>query len=68
MSKLNSKRRAFKIKKNHRRSKKLFKLRQKYQKAKTKGERQRVLEKVFKIAPWLSEEEFLSSVKQTKTS
>lgn len=66
MSKLNSKRKAFKIKKNHKRSKKLFKLRQKYQKAKSKGEKDKVLEKVFKVSPWLSEEEFLSSIKESK--
>jgi len=61
MSKISSKRRAFKIRTSQRRSKKLFKLRQKYQRAKTEKEKEQVLEKVFKIAPWLSEKEFLSS-------
>ncbi len=42
------------------RREKLKKLREKYKLAKTDQEREKILEKVRKIAPWLSKEEFLN--------
>jgi len=42
------------------RREKLKRLREKYKLAKTKVEKEKILEKVRKIAPWLSEEEFLN--------
>jgi len=41
------------------REEKLKKLRKKYQAVKEKRGKEKILEKVKKIAPWLSEEEFL---------
>ncbi len=59
MGKEDSKRRSLKIKQAQKRAKKLAKLRHLYLEAKTPEEKEKVLEKVFKIAPWLSQEEFL---------
>lgn len=64
MSKVSSKKRKLQIKIRHRRKKKLAKLRQAYLVAKTKEEKEKILAKVSKIAPWLSEEEFLAPVKK----
>jgi len=60
MSKVRPKRRRFEIKKRQERRKKLAKLRELYSKTKSKKEREKILEKVAKIAPYLSEEEFLA--------
>jgi hypothetical protein len=49
------------IQRKRRRKEKLRKLRKKYKLAKTEQEKKKILEKVKKIAPWLSEEEFLPS-------
>ena len=43
------------------RKRKLAKLRQEYLAAKSQEKKEKILEKVSKIAPWLSKEEFLSS-------
>lgn len=59
MGREDPKRRSMKIKQAQKRAKKLAKLRQLYLRAKTEQEKEKVLEKVFKIAPWLSREEFL---------
>lgn len=45
------------------RRQKLHKLRQKYQEAANEAEKKRITEKVAKIAPWLTEEEFLTPTK-----
>lgn len=50
------------IRKKRKRKEKLAKLREKYLKAKTKEEKQAILEKMKKITPWLSEEEFLTPI------
>jgi len=52
------------IEKRRKRREKLKKLREKYLLAKTKEEKERILEKLRKIAPWLSEEEFLAPLKK----
>lgn len=63
MGKVASKRRSLKIKQGQKRRRELAKLRKKYSQAKTKTEKERVLEKVFRIAPFLSEKEFLAPLK-----
>lgn len=68
MAKILPKRRSFEIKKKQKRSKKLKKLRLAFIESKTKQTKQAVLEKVFKIAPHISEQEFLDSLKQEKES
>ena len=65
MGKEDPKRRSFKIKKAQKRAKKLARLRQLYAQAKTEQEKEKVLEKLFKIAPWLSKEEFLKPLGKT---
>jgi len=65
MGKEDPKRRSLKIKQAQKRAKKLARLRQLYAKAKTEQEKEKVLERLFKIAPWLSKEEFLKPLKQT---
>ncbi|MCD6284055.1 hypothetical protein J7J12_02245 [bacterium] len=52
------------IRKKRKRKEKLRKLREKYKLAKTQDEKDKILEKVWKIAPWISREEFLNSIKQ----
>ena len=66
MSKISPKRRKFEIKKRRKRRKKLAKLRQAYLSAKTKSEKEKILEKVNRIAPHLSREEFLKSLENSK--
>lgn len=63
MSRATSKRRKLQIKTAHKRKRKLAKLRQEYLKAKTKDKKEKILAKVGKIAPQLSEEEFLAPAK-----
>jgi hypothetical protein len=52
------------IEKRRKRKEKLKRLREKYLLAGTKEEKERILEKLRKIAPWLSEEEFLAPLKK----
>lgn len=65
MGKEDPKRRSMKIRQAQKRAKKLAKLRQLYIKTTDKKEKEKILEKVFKIAPWLTEEEFLKPLKKT---
>jgi hypothetical protein len=51
------------IYRRRKRAEKLYKLRLKFKEAKSEEERKRILEKVFKVAPHLSEKEFLDSIK-----
>jgi len=51
------------IERRRRRRRKIKKLREKYLKAKTKEEREKILEKVKKVNPWLTVEEFLAPIK-----
>ena len=59
MSKISVKRRRFEIKKRAKRREKLANLRELYSNAKTKSAKEKILEKARKMAPYLSEEEFL---------
>ncbi len=51
------------IRKKRKRRKKLAQLRKKYLLAKTEAERNKILEKVARLAPWLSKDEFLAPLK-----
>jgi len=51
MSKISPKRRRFEIKKKQKRRKKIRKLKQKYLLAKTKEEKEKILEKIKNISP-----------------
>lgn len=53
------KQRKIELNKKRKRKEKLKKLREKYHKAKTKKEQEEIIKKALKIAPWLSEKEFL---------
>ena len=66
MGRQHSKRRSMKIKQAQKRRAKLAKLRKLYKEG--KKDKDKILEKVFKIAPWLTKEEFLTSVKVAKKS
>ncbi|MGE4554913.1 MAG: DUF6800 family protein [Candidatus Paceibacterota bacterium] len=55
--------RANQLRQKRKRKQKLKKLREKYILAKTQEEKEKILEKVFKIAPWLTEEEFLKPLR-----
>ncbi len=46
------------------RREKLKKLREKYKSAQTEEEKKKIIEKMKKITPWLSEEEFLAPIKE----
>lgn len=59
MGKISVKRRQFKIKAKRKRKKKIEELRKKYLKAKNKGEKEKILEKIEKIAPHYPIEEVL---------
>ncbi len=64
MGRLHSKRRSMQIKQAQKRRAKLAKLRKMYTEG--KKDKDKILEKVFKIAPWLSKKEFISSIKKEK--
>ena len=64
MGRCRPKRRSMVIKQNQKRRVKLGKLRQKYVKTNSDMEKEKILEKVFKIASWLTKEKFLASVKK----
>ena len=58
MANISKKRRQFKIKKRQNRSKKLRVLKEKYLKAETKNEKDKLMEKFEKIAPHISAKEY----------
>jgi len=64
VSRVTSKRRKIQIKTARKRKKKLAKLRQQYSVAKTKEKKEKILAKLSKIAPLLSQEEFLAPRKK----
>ena len=64
MSKVSPTKRSLQIRIRRKRKQKLKKLRQKYAEAQTISEKERILEKVKRIAPWLSREEFLAPLKK----
>jgi hypothetical protein len=57
MSKISEKRRKFEIKKRQKRRKKLKKLKEKYLLAKSKEEKEKILEKMRRISPYFRIEE-----------
>lgn len=59
MSKQSPKRRSFEIKKKQKRKAKLKALKEKYFLAKTEKEKEKIIEKILKIAPHLKIEEWL---------
>jgi hypothetical protein len=63
MSRKHSKRRRMVIRQKQNRQAKLKKLRADYAKAATTSKKDQILTKVVKIAPWLTEEEFLAPLK-----
>jgi len=63
MSKISQKRRQFEIKRKQKRRKKLKKLKEKYFLAKSKEEKEKIIEKIKRISPHLSIEEFLGKIK-----
>ena len=68
MGRLRVKRRKHQIKTKQLRKAKLAKLRVAYSKAKTSSEKEKILEKLHKIAPWLAREDFLATLKNTPPS
>jgi len=52
------------VKKRRKRREKLSKLREKYALAKGEEEKEKILDKVKRIAPWLSVEEFIKLLEQ----
>lgn len=64
MGRSNPKRRKMKIQQKQKRQEKLGKLRQEYVKNASKTARKRILDKVYKLAPWLTKEQFLEPVKK----
>jgi hypothetical protein len=52
------------LERRRRRRKKLKKLREKYLKAKSEGEKRKIIEKALKVSPFLTEEKFLSSINE----
>lgn len=59
MSKISQKRRKFEIKRKRERQKKIKKLKEKYLRAETEEEKERILKKIYKIAPHYPIEETL---------
>ena len=66
MGREHRKRRQLKIKQTKKRQAKLTKLRKAYTNAKDSGKKEQILEKVFKLTPWLSKEEFLKVIEEKK--
>jgi len=64
MSKVSPKRRQFNIRKKSRRRKKLKKLKERYSQVKTKKEKERIVEKIKRISPYLAIEEILKIKKE----
>lgn len=67
MAKISKKKRSMKIKIKLRKQSKLAKLRRKYAEAKYSQEKEKILEKVFRLTPWLSKNEFLTPLDKGKT-
>ena len=68
MGRQHSKRRSMVIRIKRKRRIKLGLLRGKYQKADFDSDREKIWEKVLKIAPWLTKEEFLKPINEKKTA
>lgn len=52
------------IRRRRARKEALKKLRKRYQKAKTTEEKRKIIEKLFKVAPCITESEFINSIKE----
>lgn len=63
MSRVSPTKRKMQIRQRLERGQKLARLRQKYQTAKSLMEKEAILGKVGRVAPWLSEKEFLAGIK-----
>lgn len=66
MSRVSSKRRKIQLKIREKRKAKLAKLRGRYLTAKSETEKEKILQKARKLAPRLSQEEFLARIKGKK--
>jgi len=66
MGRQHRKKRRMEIQQKQKRRIKLKKLRTAYDQADTSSEKDQILEKVKKIAPWLSKKEFLAPLKSSK--
>jgi len=68
MGKESPKRRRFKIRQKQKRREKIKKLKEKLKKAQTEEERQKIIDKILRIAPhyWGFLEEFLKSLEKEK--
>lgn len=66
MGKVASKRRSLKIKQRQKRKKELARLREKYSQSKGKSDKEKALEKLSKLAPYLAKEDFLAPLKSSK--
>jgi hypothetical protein len=66
MSKISQKRRQFEIKKRQKRRKKIQRLKEKYLISRSREEKEKILEKIRKIAPHYPIEEILRLDKKTK--
>jgi hypothetical protein len=64
MARLRRKRRQHQINLRRTRSSKLAKLRKQYAKVKKASDKEKIIEKVHKISPWLSQEKFLEPLKE----
>jgi len=67
MGRQHAKRRSMKISQAQKRRKKLGKLRRAYGKTDSETKKEQILEKVFKIAPWLSKEKFLEPLQKEES-
>jgi len=66
MSKISRKRRQFEIRKKRKRREKLKKLKEKFLSAKSQEEKDKILEKMKRIAPYLNVEEYIKEISSEK--
>jgi len=66
MSKISRKRRQFEIRKKRKRREKLKKLKEKFLSVKNQEEKDKILEKMKRIAPYLNVEEYIKEISSEK--
>ena len=66
MSKISRKRRQFEIRKKRKRQAKLKKLKEKFLSVKNQEEKDKILEKMKRIAPYLNVEEYIKEISSEK--
>ena len=66
MSKISRNRRQFEIRKKRKRREKLKKLKEKFLSAKSQEEKDKILEKMKRIAPYLNVEEYIKEISSEK--